>query len=167
MSLRERWWFTPVGPAWGLRDKAVPKVRIFPGGDEHCNDTLMIRIPFLGDLVIRFRRRIRLQGVCDRCVEEMGPYCNGCQGCHDGPRCHEWLYCQHESTIKECPLCGGLLCGECEPNACPRENNVSEVVSIERCQKCHEVKRHDPGKHESPCRTCHEGHAECQHPRAA
>lgn len=123
-----RWWYHHPTPQWGLRDWLVPLVRYYKCGDEFCNDTLFVRIPLVGHVVIRLNRNIRINNRCDGCVAKYGPWCAGCKGCHRGPRCHWWLGCGHETKVGLCCACGGSYCVTCEPNpqkSCPYRGEQS------------------------------------------
>ena len=119
----KRWWYEHPKRNWDLRDWLVPYFKFFKCGDQFCNDTLFIRIPLLGDITIRTGKRpFRINNKCEQCIAEYGPWCQGCEGCHHGPRCHPWLECEHEAKLLRCPACGGDYCPECEPTpkqTCP------------------------------------------------
>lgn len=112
----DRWWWSPP---WKVTRPWLPRVQVFPtGGDEYCNPTVLVVLPLLGDVVVRYRRGpIRTQA-CDECVAENGPWCAGCQSCHEGPRCHPWgleCRCPETAALGDCPACGGMYCTVCEP----------------------------------------------------
>lgn len=112
-----RWWY---GAPWKNTHPFRPMARIYRCGDEYCNDTLYLQFPLLGCITIRTGKNIRLSGRCEACVAEFGPWCEGCNDCHQGPRCHPWwgeCICKdtgHEGKLSTCPACGGAYCPECE-----------------------------------------------------
>jgi hypothetical protein len=97
--------------------------------DEFCNPTFYVQLPFLGAWVFRYKRGPIRTEACEQCQRDMGPWCHGCQGCHRGPRCHDWLSCDHDTKdIEYCPACGGDYCTNCEPNpkqTCPYRGDQS------------------------------------------
>ena len=118
----KRWWY--ARPCIDTM-RRLPLVKFYQCGDEYCNDTLYMRAPLLGELTVRVSKTIRLYGRCEQCVAEYGPWCEGCNDCHYGPRCHYWIKCtneelSHESKIERCPACNGNYCPECEQH--PEEN---------------------------------------------
>jgi hypothetical protein len=119
-----RWWYDRPRRGWRAGDWLLPCLRFYECGDEFCNDTLFLRIPLVGHLYIRTGRRpFRVNAICEECVVKYGPWCYGCQGPHRGPRCHDWLSCEHlAQTVVRCPACGGDYCPACEPEprkSCP------------------------------------------------
>lgn len=117
-----RWWYHHPSRKWDWQDWLLPYIKYYKCGDEFCNDTLFIRIPLLGHIVIRMNKRIRINDRCPECVAEYGPWCPGCMDCHRGPRCHNWLECDHTGKVVRCPACGGDYCPACEPEpkkSCP------------------------------------------------
>lgn len=124
MRSHPRWWYLPPTSETVF---CFPKARIYRCGDEFCNDTLFLQMPFLGELTIRINSTIRVDGKCEECVAEFGPWCPGCKECHQGPRCHNWHECTtqeeaHESKLGRCPACAGQYCTECETEprtSCP------------------------------------------------
>jgi hypothetical protein len=122
----KRWWYDIPRRGWEPKDWLIPYIHFYRCGDEFCNDTLFIRIPLLGHITIRMNRHIRINNKCDECVTTYGPWCPGCQECHRGPRCHDWVSCDHEAKVVMCPACGGDYCPTCEPNpkqSCPYRGN--------------------------------------------
>lgn len=62
-----RWQYTPP---WGCTCWALPAVRYYRGGDEHCNNTLLIQLPLLGHVVFwKPWGRLRTSS-CDKCLTE-------------------------------------------------------------------------------------------------
>lgn len=67
-SVRARRW--QYSPPWGCTRWWLPAVRYYRGGDEYCNNTLLIRLPLLGH-VIFWKPWGRLRTTpCDECVAE-------------------------------------------------------------------------------------------------
>lgn len=119
-----RWWYHRPHRRWDVQDWLFPKIAFYECGDEFCNNTVFIRIPVIGHVVIRTGQRpFRINTKCDKCIAEHGPWCPGCRDCHQGPRCHSWLGCEHEDVkVIRCPACGGSFCPACEPEpkkTCP------------------------------------------------
>lgn len=122
MSISERWWYAPP---WKVTRPWLPRVKLFPeGGDEYCNPTVLIVLPLLGDIVVRYKRGPARTQACATCQAEQGPWCEGCRSCHTGPRCHPRLWaCEHPLALfdsgdvawETCPRCKGDHCTGCEP----------------------------------------------------
>ena len=74
-------------PPWGCTRWALPYVKYYRGGDEHCNNTLLIQLPLLGHVVL-WKPWGRLGTTpYDECAPESGAetvyrFC---------PSCGEWL----------------------------------------------------------------------------
>lgn len=62
-----RWTYTPP---WGSTRWALPAVRYFRGGDEYCNDTLLIQVPFLGHVTFWKPWGELRTTRCDQCVAD-------------------------------------------------------------------------------------------------
>lgn len=109
----ERWWYTAP---WKRSRPFRFVIRVFrDGGDEFCNPTIWIGLPLLGAITIRYRRGPIRTYACDTCQRTDGPWCEGCQSCHPGPRCHDWGCCPHNVRTEDCLQCGGMYCPLCEP----------------------------------------------------
>ena len=122
---RHRWWYH--GPRNSSSQK--PMLKFYRCGDEFCNDTVYLRLPFLGSVTVRVNWRIRRDDACGKCIAEYGPWCSGCQSCHRGSRCHQWIDCRHEpAPLRHCPACGGLYCWLCERE--PRERCPSRERTV-------------------------------------
>lgn len=66
---RPRWQYQPP---WGCTLWALPRIQYYRGGDEHCNNTLLIQIPFLGHLIFwKPWGKLRTER-CDECKAEWG-----------------------------------------------------------------------------------------------
>lgn len=62
-----RWQWTPP---WGCTNWALPRVRYCRGGDENCNNTLLIQLPLLGHVVL-WKPWGKLRTTpCDECMAE-------------------------------------------------------------------------------------------------
>lgn len=142
MVIAGRWWYHAP---WKVTRPWLPSVRVYPHGDERCNDTLWLQLPFAGAVVIRFRPGPLRTEACAELQAEFGPWCEGCEHCHTGQRCHPGLaYCKHTykqfveglAPIVECPKCGGDYCAACEaePNTdtCPMGALALMPVTIGR-----------------------------------
>lgn len=95
---RPRWWYSPP---WKLSEPRLWGVSVYKCGDEWCNDTAFIVLPYyLGALTIRFRPgplRTRDDGPCDDSWLAMGaPPCPFCRHSHM-PHCLP--------TMLACPAC--------------------------------------------------------------
>lgn len=66
VSMR-RWNYTPP---WGCTRWALPRVRYFRGGDEYCNSTLLVQLPFLGHVVFWKPWGQLRTAPCDECVAD-------------------------------------------------------------------------------------------------
>ncbi len=113
----DRWWYH------GPRTRSYPwRLKLMRSTDEYCNPTFYLGLPAVGAFVFRYRRGpIRTQA-CDTCQNDMGPWCGGCESCHEGPRCHPWNNCTHTVITEDCPVCRGWFCPVCEPvpkDSCP------------------------------------------------
>lgn len=124
-----RWWYHPPKQRSHPRSFAFDVYR--NGGDEYCNPTVYIGLPFLGAWVIRYRRGPIRTEACATCQQEMGPWCSNCEHCHHGPRCHQLVACfsnyAHTARLRSCPSCGGWYCLECEQDpraACPNRRET-------------------------------------------
>jgi hypothetical protein len=62
-----RWQYTPP---WGCTRWALPRVQLFRGGDEFCNDTLLVQLPLLGHLIFWKPFGALRTSPCDECVAE-------------------------------------------------------------------------------------------------
>lgn len=62
-----RWQYTPP---WGCTYWALPRVKYFRGGDEYCNNTLLIQLPLLGHVTF-WKPFGKLRTTpCDECIAE-------------------------------------------------------------------------------------------------
>jgi hypothetical protein len=95
---RTRWWWTPP---WQLTRPWLPYIGRSRHGDEWCNSTLFIILPFmLGSLTIRYGRKLRTRadGSCDEIVAGNGyPNCPLCGFDH-------WPSCVPQRIV--CERCG-------------------------------------------------------------
>lgn len=114
-ALRKRAWYSPP---WAVTHPWRP--RVMQAEDEYCNPTVWLQAPFLGALTVRYKTGPLRTEACNTCQAEHGPWCTGCQDCHDGPRCHNWITCGHPIPEPvhdgDCPKCGGYYCPLCEPD---------------------------------------------------
>lgn len=63
----KRWTYTAP---WGCSRWALPVVKYYRGGDEFCNNTLLIQLPFLGHVVL-WRPWGKLRTArCEQCVAD-------------------------------------------------------------------------------------------------
>lgn len=62
-----RWSWTPP---WGCTAWWLPSVRYYRGGDEYCNNTLLIQLPLLGHVVFWKPWGQLRTTPCDECVAE-------------------------------------------------------------------------------------------------
>ena len=76
---RTRWWWNPP---WKVTRPWLPRAGFYPHGDEHCNDTLLIVLPMLGDVVIRYRRGPIRTKPCDTRILD-APHHHLCKVCGD------------------------------------------------------------------------------------
>ena len=74
---RKRWWWSPP---WKVTRPWLPRVALYPHGDEWCNGTFAVVLPLLGDVIVRYRRGPLREKPCDACILEASdhrvcPYC--------------------------------------------------------------------------------------------
>jgi hypothetical protein len=62
-----RWQYSPP---WGCTYWALPRVHYYRGGDEYCNDTLLIQLPLLGHVVFWKPWGTLRTTPCDECVAD-------------------------------------------------------------------------------------------------
>jgi hypothetical protein len=67
MIYAHRWRYTPP---WGCTRWALPCVKLFRGGDEYCNDTLLLQLPFLGHMIFWKPWGTLRTTPCDECVAD-------------------------------------------------------------------------------------------------
>lgn len=65
---RMRWWWSPP---WKVTRPWLPRVLRFSHGDEFCNDTILVVLPLLGDIVVRYRQELRYYP-CEECIANAG-----------------------------------------------------------------------------------------------
>jgi hypothetical protein len=65
---RTRWWWSPP---WKVTRPWLPRWILYrEGGDEWCNPTILIVLPLMGDVVIRYKRGPLRTKPCDACILE-------------------------------------------------------------------------------------------------
>jgi hypothetical protein len=110
----DRWWY--ARPQKASRPWAFG-CRVFPqGGDEYCNPTIYIALPFLGSWVVRYKPGPLRTEACAVCQADQGPWCKNCESCHWGPRCHPCSCPEQYEHWGYCPSCRGYYCPVCTPN---------------------------------------------------
>lgn len=62
-----RWQYSPL---WGCTQWWLPSVRFYRGGDEYCNNTLLVQVPLLGHVIFWKPWGELRTGRCAECVAD-------------------------------------------------------------------------------------------------